>query len=113
MSTHVRSSISNVLAIVSKDSTGDEVDVGEAINEGEFGDKTDTCMINDEAEMFYCDLFEARRYQTELIEQKKRMKIQPSPGRLYRQKQATGRWKLKDFVMTLKNHNQKVRVTTS
>ena len=72
------------------------------------GDKMDCYTQDDEAEIFYCNLVEARKKQEEIIKQKGKMKIQPSQGRLFRMKQMNNRWKLKDFVRILRQCGQKV-----
>ena len=80
-------------------------------------DVSDTYVATDEsdlrddaADLFYCNVVEARKHQEDIIEQKKKIKIQPSQGRLYRQKQTTGRWKLKDFVRMLRKNYRTVRL---
>ena len=71
-------------------------------------DKMDCYTQDDEAEIFYCNLVEARKKQEEIVKQKGKMKIQPSQGRLFRMKQTNNRWKLKDFVRILRQCGQKV-----
>ena len=78
-------------------------------DENGFDDRMDDCTQNDDAEIFYCNLVEARKYQEELIKQKQKVKIQPVQGRLYRQKQTIGRWKLRDFVRALRQGCRQVR----
>ena len=78
-------------------------------DENSFDDRMDDCTQNDDAEIFYCNLVEARKHQEELIKQKQKLKIQPVQGRLYRQKQSSRRWKLRDFVRALRQGCRQVR----
>ena len=98
-----------------KDIKGDYLtEETEAIKDGNtFDEGMDGCTQNDDAEIFYCNLVEARKHQEDLIKQKQKMKIQPVEGRLYRQKQSSGRWKLRDFVRVLRQGCRQVRVLCS
>ena len=78
-------------------------------NENIFNDRMDDCTQNDDAEIFYCNLVEARKHQEDMLKQKQKWKIQPVQGQLYRLKQCSGRWKQRDFVRVLRQSSRQVR----
>lgn len=52
----------------------------------------------EEDDVYYCMLVEARRHQDKLITQRSSSRVCPVAGRLWEMKQMQGRWKLKDLV---------------
>ena len=98
-----------------KDTKGNfrTVENGADKKENTFDEGMDGCTQNDDAEIFYCNLVEARKHQEDLIKHKQKMKVQPVEGRLYRQKKNSGRWKLRDFVRVLRQGCRQVSVLCS
>lgn len=52
----------------------------------------------EEDDVYYCMLVEARRHQDKLIAQRSSTRVCPVAGRLWEMKQLQGRWKLKELI---------------
>lgn len=70
------------------DDLADDLDLGDDLEDDS----------EEEKDVFYCRLVEARRQQGEIIERNRQKKTEPVRGRLYEQKQSGGRWKLREVI---------------
>lgn len=83
-------------SIIEETVKSDGLDTTQASDHGDFDS-----FSQDEDDVYYCMLVEARRHQDNIIKQRGADRVRPVVGRLWKMKQTQNRWKLKDLIDNL------------
>lgn len=83
-------------SIIDKRVNSDGLDTTQTSDHGDFDS-----FSQDEDDVFYCMLVEARQHQDNIIKQRGANRVRPVVGRLWKMKQTQNRWKLKDLIDNL------------